>query len=461
MRVGMVNVFMIVISCFGLFSCGQRSLTATSPYPVGGVSEPENTQYSVEMQQLQELSLQELMSIPLNQELESFRIYQSPQNPIGENSIQFGLFVPITEFPVYSSEIVVAADMAVQFVNQHGGILGKKLVLLRADDKENTSVSASLAKQMVEKYNVQAFIGPSTSDSVVDVMLKVSIPYHIPLITQGASTMKLTEIAGDHEFWRMTTNNRQQLELITDFLHVKKGHEKILLVTGRDLYSEEIAQGIKQYYSSVDSAVVKHLSVSDLVYLDVMDLQEDIQAAQEQGITAIVTTLVNQQVKAFLSKIKNHWHGTFPTIVIGDTVTPKYLIDADLGEIINCIFSYDGTHGSFSSDITHEIEKIIDTKATGFHGAYIYDAVMIQAMGRVIADEFGFSIKEAIQKVAGDGYKFQYKDFKNLVSLFRQHGELSYYGYSGRVHFSNRGDNLSAKKSMYSIGELKKPAKCL
>ena len=467
-RQGLIS---LTIRCFFLLglllltaACAYRGKVSnnTSNHSQSGLRTNNSIQVALNSEEnLRSLTLQELMSIPVNPNLESFGIHQSADNEIDQDTVQFALFAPISEFPAYSAEIVVAAEMAIEQINLSGGVLGKRLVLLRADDKENTPVSAALAKQLAEEFNVSGFIGPSTSDSVIDVLEQVAIPHQIPLITQGASTMRLTAIAGDHPFWRMTTNNQQQVELITDFLTNQRQHKKILLITGRDLYSEEIAAGVKAHFEKIDNSMVEQLSISNLVYIDVMNLERDLANAQKKGVTAIVTTLVNQQVKGLMEKVKRHWKGAFPTIVIGDTVTPKYLMDAKLGKITACIFSYDGSHGGFSPEMNRRIESIIDTQATGIHGAYIFDAVMLQAMAKVVAERFNLPFKQAMEKITGNGKKISPDDYANIEALFKQYGELSYHGYSGRVHFSDKGDNLSAKQSMYSIGDKKLQESCL
>ncbi|WP_196140773.1 ABC transporter substrate-binding protein [Aliikangiella sp. G2MR2-5] len=402
---------------------------------------------------LRELSLKELIHIPLNKGYSHHTIHQSATNPINDTSVNFGIMAPISEFPVYSAEIIAAADMAANFVNQNGGIDGRRLVILRADDKENTPVSARLARELVDKYRVEAIIGPATSNSVVDVLQQVTIPNNIPLITQSASSMVLTDIGGKHAFWRMVANNQQQLDLMTDFIHKKSGHRRIFLITGRDIYSQEIASGLKAYFSEVSNGWVEHLAISDLVHLGGMDLLSEIKMVQKQKATAVIITLTNAQVKDMIKKIRRHWLGKYPLILVGDTVTPKYLIDSNPGDISACIFSFVGTQQDMDKSLSLNIAEAITTKATGFDGAYIYDSTMIMAMAKVLAKEFDLSTKEAVNLIASDGYPINYSDFPKIIELYRQHKKFSYTGFSGRVLFDELGNNLTAYAKIYSIAE--------
>jgi ABC-type branched-subunit amino acid transport system substrate-binding protein len=404
-------------------------------------------------ERLEQLSLKELMSIPLNGDYSSFKIYQSDSNPIGPDTINFGILAPITEFPTYSGEIIAAADLAAELINQQGGINGKRLSILRADDKENTEVSARLARELVEKYRVQAIIGPATSNSTLDVLQKVTLPTGVPLISQAASSMVLTDIAAGHPFWRMVANNQQQIGLITELLHQQMGHQRIFLVTGRDIYGRELKAGIEEYFAKQKNSKTFHLAISDKVFLEVMDLTDEIKAMQQQGVTAIVLTLVNSQVAPMIRKIKKTWQGPYPIILIADTVTPKYLEEANLGDINACIFSYVGTNHDLDPSLSQKIEAAIKTKATGFDGAYVYDATIILAMAKVLQQNFNLPIKSAVEVITGDGYPINPNDFSRIKTLYPQHKSFSFYGYSGRVHFNDKGDNLSAFKTIYSLAQ--------
>ena len=406
----------------------------------------------IQRENLEELSLKELINIPLKEDYSQHTIHQSKTNRVDDESVNFGIMAPISEFPVYSAEIIAASDMAAEFINTNGGINGRRLVILRADDKESTPVSALLAEQLIKEHRVEAIIGPATSDSVVDVLQQVTIPNKVPLISQAASSNVLSEVGGNYQFWRMVANNEQQLKLMSDYLHKQLKHKRVYLMTGRDIYSREIADGLTEYFDSLENGWVGQLAISDLVHLAEMSFAKEIKSIQEQGVTTIVITLVNAQVKDMIRKIQQHWSGKYPIIMVGDTVTPKYLVDAHLGDINSCIFSYVGTQSDLKPALSNKISEAIDTIATGFDGAYVFDATMILSMAKILSEKFDLSIKQAVSLIASDGHPIKFTDFAKLVDLYRQHKSFSYFGYSGRVLFNAKGDNLTAYSKVYSIG---------
>ncbi|WP_144392200.1 ABC transporter substrate-binding protein [Pleionea sediminis] len=403
--------------------------------------------------ELTTLSIKELMNIPLDVNYTKERIFQSDINPVSESSVNFGILAPISSFPIYSAEIIAAADLAAEHINNHGGINGQRLAIIRADDQENTHVSADLADILVKRHNVKAIVGPATSDSVADVLERVAIPKNIPLITQAASAMKLSDIGGKHLFWRMVANNQQQIDLIFNYLYTKEQHKKIFIIGGRDIYSKEIIHGLKVHYGNTKNAQSDHLAISKLVYLDGMNLEDEIRAIQSKNVTAIVLTLPTDQMLAIIKKIRRYWQGSFPLILAADTVKPKYIIDANLGEISHCILTYVSSPTELSPDLRDRVIALLNRDSAGFDAAYVYDAIILFSMAKALSDKFDLDFKKTMLRLTSNGYPISHFDYPDIVALYKKYGSFKYSGYSGRINFNNQGDNLTANMKIYPISQ--------
>ncbi|NVK88007.1 MAG: amino acid ABC transporter substrate-binding protein [Gammaproteobacteria bacterium] len=411
--------------------------------------------------ELKSLSIKELMNIPLERDRGSMVITQPDNNKMATDTIHFAILAPISSFPVYSGEIIAAADVATEWINRHGGIRGKRLVVLRADDEENTPVSARLAHTLITDYDVQALVGPATSNSVEDVLKKVAIPKKIPLITQAASAVELAHLSKQQLFWRMVANNEQQVTFIHQFLTEQMNHRKLYVVAGRDLYSQELLAGLENKMTGVAGGVIEHLSLSHLVYLEGMNLQEEVNRIQDSGATAIVITLPTAQMNAMLKKIRTHWRGDLPLILAADTVKPKYIRDAELGTIAQCIYTYVASPADLNPTLRDSIKALLNRDSAGFDAAYVHDAVVLLAMANTLVAEFNIDYKDAMQALTGTGQTISHKDYQNISALYKKHGQLQYSGFSGRIQFNEFGENLAAQLKIYSIADSsQKPLPC-
>lgn len=407
------------------------------------------------------LSLQELMNIPLTEHYSQKGIFQSDTNKISEHTINFGILAPISSFPAYSGEIIAAADLATQHINKYGGINGKRLVMIRADDEENTPVSAELAKTLIEQYQAQALFGPATSTSVAYILEQVLSNHSVPLITQGASAVKLSELAGDAPFWRMIANNHQQVEQMVNHVHNKLNHKKVFVIKGRDIYSQEIGSGIKKLMQMHPDTKVDDLTLSSLVDIEGMNLSEEVSNIQAQGYTAIIITLANHQMTDILRKISEHWKGDFPLILAADTAKPTYLLNANLGDIYHCTLTYVSTPAELDPEIRNKITSLLNVDSAAFDAAYIYDAIVIIAMAKQLELHYDIDLKAAVNKIAGNGHPISHLDYPDIVKLYKTHKNFSYSGYSGRVWFNQHGDNIKAIMDIIPLLPLETTPDCL
>ncbi len=75
--------------------------------------------------------------------------------------------------------LVEAIQLAIEEINEKGGLLGRKLVMILADGKSEPSVFASEAKRLIEKENVSVLFGCWTSECRQAVKPVVEAHHHL------------------------------------------------------------------------------------------------------------------------------------------------------------------------------------------------------------------------------------------------------------------------------------------
>lgn len=82
----------------------------------------------------------------------------------GADTIKIGFPVPLTgPFAAEAKDQVKSAELAVQQINDKGGIAGRKVELLVRDDKLNAGEAATRALELIEKDKVNAIVGALSS----------------------------------------------------------------------------------------------------------------------------------------------------------------------------------------------------------------------------------------------------------------------------------------------------------
>lgn len=83
---------------------------------------------------------------------------------------------------MYGPEIVWAARIACDEVNEQGGVLGRQLELIIEDDGSLPQTAVPAARKLVDVHQCIAIIGNLLSNSRISVLKQVAEPKRIPLL---------------------------------------------------------------------------------------------------------------------------------------------------------------------------------------------------------------------------------------------------------------------------------------
>ena len=106
--------------------------------------------------------------------------------------IKIGVTQPLTG-PVAASGnyVVQGAKIAESFLNDSGGILGKKVQLIVEDNKSNPKEAVATAEKLIVGDKVPVLMGAWSSTYTLAVMPKL-IEYGVPMVVETSSSGKVT-----------------------------------------------------------------------------------------------------------------------------------------------------------------------------------------------------------------------------------------------------------------------------
>lgn len=92
---------------------------------------------------------------------------------------------------IYGSSVLDGAELAIEEINANGGIDGKQIELVQADNKSENAEATSAALKLIEQDNVVAMIGPATSGNTA-ATVELAAENKIPLITASGTAPNIT-----------------------------------------------------------------------------------------------------------------------------------------------------------------------------------------------------------------------------------------------------------------------------
>lgn len=110
----------------------------------------------------------------------------------GANDIKIGANFELTGGVAnYGSQALNGLKLAVKQINEAGGINGKKIALVTADNKSEASEAANAATKLISNDKVRVLVGPATTSNVL-ATTQIATDSKIPVIAPTGTNPKIT-----------------------------------------------------------------------------------------------------------------------------------------------------------------------------------------------------------------------------------------------------------------------------
>jgi branched-chain amino acid transport system substrate-binding protein len=145
--------------------------------------------------------------------------------PAAAEDLKVGVIQPLSG-PVAASGgyVVNGAKIAADEVNEKGGVLGGKLVLLVEDNKSDPAEAVNAAEKLIQRDRVPVLMGAWGSSMTLAVMPKLQ-QYEVPMVVETSSSGKITKQGNRFVFRISPTSEMEAIGIgdhLTRSLHMKK-----------------------------------------------------------------------------------------------------------------------------------------------------------------------------------------------------------------------------------------------
>ena len=158
----------------------------------------------------------------------------------GQGDIVVGVSWP---FSTAKGRLWEGVSMAQDELNSAGGVLGRKVVLIKEDDQLSVTRAAVIAHKFAENLDMVAVLGTLNSYIAVSTA-PVYESAGMLMLTQGSSTARLTS-QGYKKVFRMIPSNRDVGEMLADYAK-KKNYKRVLIYYVKNEYGLDLANAFEQ-----------------------------------------------------------------------------------------------------------------------------------------------------------------------------------------------------------------------
>lgn len=175
--------------------------------------------------------------------------------------------------------------LAVEEINQAGGIGGRPVELITRDNHQNTVDAARVQQELIDE-GVVAILGHMTS-TMSSAALPVSNANKVLMLSPTSSTNSLTGI--DDYFFRVMSSSRDAITRLSKYLYSGKGLRRVVVLydKGNEVFSDEWLQGIRAYYRKQGQGIVIPIPFLSSNSLSFAALAEEIVAQKPDGVVLV------------------------------------------------------------------------------------------------------------------------------------------------------------------------------
>ncbi len=169
-------------------------------------------------------------------------------------TVKIGLMAPLTGFAAADGlSVLNSVKLAVERVNNEGGVLGKKVELVAYDDRADAKEAVGLARKLIQQDRVVGVVGGSYS-TPSRAVAPIFQDDEVPFVAAYAVHPDITK-AGDYCFrngFLGMVEGKSAAYVAVNMLKAKK----IALLTSDNDFGRTLAEGVRTYLQGQDAAIV-------------------------------------------------------------------------------------------------------------------------------------------------------------------------------------------------------------
>ena len=355
--------------------------------------------------------------------------------------VKIGGVLPLTgSMAPITKKIAQAAELAIEHVNQGGGVKGCPVQFILRDDQGQPTVGVDAAKYLVEVEKVPAFTGTISSGVTGPIISSVTAPSKVVQITccSTASPFTLDGRSGGYFFRTIPTSKTQAYATASET--VRRGLKKTVVIYVNTDFGTDMLRFYKAAVAKLGGDVIAEVPYNDNQPSYRAEVTRALAAKPESMLLIAFPKDAVTIVREWLSL------GGPKQIALNNSMRTMDFVNGVGAKFVEDFFGMDnaqvaGPHvDAFNKSFEEKFKT--DSKGPGVHTQY--DALMVMALAMNIAKDLsGPAIKDAVRRVhASNGAAVGTgpAEFKKAIELVKAGKPIKYFGATGPIEFDANGD---------------------
>jgi neutral amino acid transport system substrate-binding protein len=360
----------------------------------------------------------------------------------GDGVLTVGTLLPVTgDLAFLGPPEVAGARLAVQDINEAGGVLGEDVVLIEGDSGDTNTDIANPTVDRLLAQGADVIVGAASSavsKLVIDKITGAGVIQFSPANTSP----DFTDYPDNGLYFRTAPSDLLQGQVLANLV-ADEGHTTAAVIYRQESYGEGLANSFQDNYEGLGGEIAAFIAYA----VDTENFDAEVGQLVDADPDAIVVIGFNETA-AILTTM--HERG------IGPQDKAVYGVDGNIGGIgaelsdPSIISGMRGTEPSVDlsaiSDFTERLDGAYEGGVGGVfaYGAETYDAIIITALAALVAGtDDPVSVAAEINDVTR-GPGTECTSFAECKELIEAGEDINYVGMGGSYEFTDVGEPAAA-----------------
>lgn len=335
------------------------------------------------------------------------------------------------------------ANMAVEQINQAGGVHGCQIEFLLRDDQNSPQVGVDAAKNLVDVQRVPALIGAIGSGITLPILSSVAVPGRVTMVSCCSTSPTFTTMAqqGQTQGYFFRTLPTAIVQAITSAkIGTDRGWRRVTVLAVNTDFGTALARDFQRALEKLGGQVVATVPFNENQPSYRAEVQRAMAVAHDAmfliGFPGDSATLAREWISL----------GGTQNLLLNNALRSDEFVRNVGARFLNNAWGMDNAQvegpsvDAFNRDFQARFNRA--PNGPGLHT--VYDAVIVTALAMAAAQPVtGTSIRDNIRRVTGgEGTEINpgVDSLRRGLDLLRQNQRIRYVGATGPVSFDQNGD---------------------
>ena len=357
----------------------------------------------------------------------------------GDGTLTLGTLLPETGSLAFLGPPEFAGvDLAVQDINEAGGVLGEDVEVIDGDSGDTTTDIANQTVDRLLAQDVDAIIGAASSGVSLTVIDKIT-GAGVVQFSPANTAPDFTDYDDNGLYFRTAPSDVLQGQVLAEVI-AEEGIGTIGILALQDPYGEGLANFITESFEGSGGQVAETIIYDPAA----QNYDAEVQQMAAADPEAVVVIGFDESARIITSMIEAG---------IGPGDIPVFGTDGNMGNALGEQFegepgALEGMRGTtpltdLSKDFRDRLLEIDPDLSDFNYAGESYDAAVVIALAAIAAEsDAGEAIGEQIADVTREGTKCT--DFEECSGLLEDGDDIDYDGITGPIDLDDAGDPSSA-----------------